>query len=498
MNWKLVFLLSLFSVYSITLVHAEEDAPHIFDGTTDSNLTELPTNNLILRDNASLIIQNIHLETIFYNSTEIITITLYDNSNLIIINSSIPASIELYNSSKVEVRDSTILHAYWCRIHNTFHNSSGIFTHDYSSFNVSDSKLGYIRSDGENIGQASTVNVMELWASGGVDSSLNLYAENCNIGRVHLTNPPNRLTGIRAGYYENLILNQQTGVSIKLHKSELKEGLSLTFQDSTINVDNCDIYVLDAVNCSRITVSDSIVWDLVVWEIGDVELVNCSVDYFSLLNNDVCEVVLDHCWIGRFDGFASSFYRLFATDSVIDYFYQGRMVDMTLNGVSIELQEWNSDVEYLSIEGVFDLENGSLPVLVLRNGLNANISVSKRFPVLVRQMIDPVEDALIEVLDGDKVLASARTGRDGYADIQLRFFEGYMNVNNGIVHETNLTNIYTLRVSVNEFTNTQTISVYTVTPISVEVQTNNNKTVLTLIAIFCILISIILLGKIRD
>ena len=493
MNWKIVALLILVS-FSSTITYAQDDTQLIIDGNTSIELTELETRSIIVRDNASLTLRNVHLQTIFYNGSDTVKIQLYDNSNLIITNSSIPASVVLFNQSRVEVINSTVFHAFWCPIHKMFHNSSGIFSQDYSTFNVINSKIGYIRADGINVGNVEGGSVMEIWPSGNPDSNVRVVAEKCNVGRVHLNEPQRNISNIRIGYYEDLLFDQQIGASIQLHKTELTSGMSLTFKNSLVEIENCDIVVLEAIDCPRVEVTDSYIWDIVLWDPKNIRLDNCSVDYFTSINEERCEIILDQCSIIRFDGYVSHFYSLTATDSVIDRFYQGRRAEMTLNDMKINFL--HGDMEYLSLSGNFNLENNTLPVLIFGKSLNANITVQREYPINVQHLNTPIEDTLIEVLDENEVIKSTRTDSEGYACIQISFFERYIHEDK-LLHETNLTKNYTLRVIDQGTEYTQKLGVYTITPIIIEVEHGVDKTVLVLIALFCLILSLILVRKVR-
>ena len=147
MKWIFIIIIIFTSIFHIGVVSAESDSELKFDGTTITYLTKLNASKIILRENASLTIQNIEMETIFYNESNTINVKLYDNSKISISNSSIPASIQGFNSSRIEIYNSSVFHASWCRVHHSFHNGSGLFVHDNSEFIAKNSKIGYIRAD---------------------------------------------------------------------------------------------------------------------------------------------------------------------------------------------------------------------------------------------------------------------------------------------------------------------------------------------------------------
>jgi len=282
---------------------------------------------------------------------------------------------------------------------------------------------------------------------------------------------------------------------VHLHTSLLRDGVSVTFRDGPVRIDDCDIVVLDAFNCSLVEVTDSYAWDIVLWDSELALLGNCSVDYFNIIDRDLCDIVLDNCFIGRFGGDVG-FYRLNASDSVIDDFYPGQSSEMNLNGMNVTFQ--SADMSYLSLHGDYNLGNNTLPALVFGGSPSANITVCRMYPVRVQRGDTPVEGAVVEVLDGDEVIRNAITDGDGYAVFQLVYFKGYRRELNTFLQESNLTNSYTLRVTEGSETYTQSLGAYTVTPINVAFENSVNRNVLLLIVILCLLSSIVLIWRAKS
>ena len=454
-------------MFHSTNVQAQEETQLIIDGNMTIELSELDNRTIILRDNAYLKINNVHMETIFNRSYSTIKLQVYDDANLEIINSTLPATVSLYNSSSVSIVNSTVFHASWCSVSHGFHNGSGIFARGFSDFKIRDSKIGYIRAYENNSGNVFGTSVMELGSTSvGIETNIVIDVENSTIGRVHLTEPEKKLSNIKKGFHEDLLFDQKVGTEIQLYNSELRDGLSVYFRDRDLEIIDCDIYVLNTVNCSQVELTDSNVMILTLSHTERVELENCNVTGFYIRSESDLELTLNHTHIERYDVDILNSYKLFARDSAIDVFYQGKRVEMELYGVDVAFQE--RDMERLSMVGEFNLENNTLPVLVSQVYLNTNMTVDRVFPVIVQNLNVPVEDALVEVLDDDEVVYRTYTDNEGNAKVRLIFFERVRLGNHEMLRDSNVTQAYLLRVSTtNGFEYVHRLDVYSVIPILV-------------------------------
>lgn len=482
-------------MFHSTNVLAQEETQLIINGNMTRELSELNNRTIILKDNAYLTIKNVYFEYIFNRSLHTFEINLYDNANLEIINSTLPAGISLYNSSSVAIVNSTVFHASWCRVHNSYHNGSGIFVHDHSTFNTMNSKIGYIRSKGRNSGTVQGGSVMEIWTSSQEsDMELLVDVKNCSVNRVHLNQPNIQVSSIRNGYHDELVIDHKLGTVIHLQESDLVDGLSLTYRDSPIEIDNSDIFVLVSHGCPRVEVFDSYIWDIVLWDSENVELGNCTVDYFTSINDNIVEINLNRTNIGRFDGHVSHFYRLNAIKSRIKEFYQGRNAEMSLYGMEIDFLD--GDMEYLSMSGVFNIENNSLPVLISGTFDKPNITIDRVFPVYVQQLNQPIEGVLVEVSDENEVVFITRTDDEGLAKVQLLFVDKIWIEDQKVKMDSNLTQVYKLRVSdSNGFEYVQNLGVYSESPISVEYEDRVDEALLFIISVLCIVSMLVILRK---
>ena len=105
MKYKILVLIATIFCFHSSIAYAQdnyqEDYQLLLDGNTNIEFTSIPAKIVTLRDNATLTIKNVHMETIFnrnLNSVKFnsVKFNVFDNSKLVIINSILPARAQEY------------------------------------------------------------------------------------------------------------------------------------------------------------------------------------------------------------------------------------------------------------------------------------------------------------------------------------------------------------------------------------------------------------------
>lgn len=456
-------------------------------GNTVLRYTEGPVpEDIQLFDNSTLIITGVYPETTLYNDTQDLKLDVYDNSSVIMTNSNFQGIINLYNRTSLEMVDSSVFDARWCGIHRDFHNGSLIRAYDSSNLMISSSKVGYLRGYDDISAIITGSSVMEIgsYVNRGEAFDVQFQVTDSSVGRIHLYNVNATLDGIRAGFYDHIVFDQVPGQIITLDDSTLKRGITVTNYNTSMSITNSDLYVVSAYDGSPVKISKSYIWSLQLSESPEIsKLDGCQIDYMNLHHEHEVTVEANNCDIGRFSTF--KYHILIASNTTIHDYYQGRTAKMVLNRSNINLR--NPAIYQLDINGEFNLENNSLPEF--RNW-GSNITINRLFPLTVTKNNVPVKEAHIQVMKDKQAIRYLTTDSDGYTEFSLVFANHHSFKETPPVVFFNLTDQYTLLVTLPDTHQNQTIDVYTKTPINIHLEVRTHENILLFIASIAILMII--------
>jgi hypothetical protein len=447
------------------------------------NITTFPS-PVILFDNATLIINDLDSQIVFYNhDTVSMDIESYNNTRIIVSDSSFPGSFHINGNSMISVSNSTVFMSWWCSPPHGFHNGSGVFASDYGSIEVLNSKICLVRL--EEYAQASFQNSILEMIQGRNTVKSSFELQSCEIGRLRLYDPVEDLNGVRKGNIVNRKFTQQPGITFNFFNTRLKDGLEVCIEDSDRAFTLCDFYLLSLFNGTNAKVTNSSIWASSVYD-SSLDMVGCNVDYLNVMEGS--DIKLEKCLIERLD--PSYSLNLVSKNTQIEQYYLTTRNNMTLENTNLTISKEN--FWELNITGSFNIINSTLPLM---SAYPHNVRIKRTYPVTITSDQKPVEDAKVILTKKGQIIGEYESNEVGYTEFDI-IYEDIYNVHDVFDYVYgNLTDTYKLTVISSGQNETRTIDIYTLTPIRVDFKPRINHyiyyiTLIAAIALVCLTINL--------
>jgi len=476
----LVLLLLLFYSPVTCWAGLEEDGDHLtITGDSVYILNEYDDTFLeyTVRDSGKLVIRNVVGDIYDSNGYLMLRINTYDDAFIDVQDSRLPATVYLYNQSRAQVSNSSLVFYSSCPAHG-YHINGGVKLNDRATASIETSTVGQLLALDESSAEIIDSTVEDI-LPGVVDSRAQILLTDSRVYRIRFR--PDNVTLI-----ENLrneaLLNWDSstffpGGKIVFDNTELVNGTRLNLEGDEIVVINSDFYWLSIGHSTASTVEGSDLWVLRFSSSrGPMKVIDSSMSYLTVLQCNEGSVVVDGCdieelgyqWSTAGLEVINSSIGVFRVEEILqnDTVVNHRFTNSTVRDLALESRaNWtlsylfeDTEVEALRlphtgktrVSGGLRVLNKTVPLFL---DLNHDFCLSREYPVLVMRDGEPVPNATLALSNGNVTLWTGVTDGFGSTSVDVLFRNMYW-INDPVVNPDlprivrldNLTDTLTLTV----------------------------------------------------
>lgn len=480
----LVLLLLLFYSPVTCWAGLEEDGDHLTitgDSVYTINDHDDAFREYTVRDSGRLVIRDVFDE--IYASGEYLRLSIYtnvhayDDAVIEVYDSRLPAMVNLYNRSRAQVSNSSLIFYSSCPTHG-YHVGGGVKLNDWATASIKGSTVGGLLALDDSSVEVFDSTIEDI-LSGTLDSRGQILLSDSRVHRIWFN--PSNVTLVENLRNEALSNWDSStvfpGGKIVFDNTELVNGTWLSLEGDEYVVRNSDFYGLSIGHSTASTVEGSDLWYLgFTSSRGLMRVIDSSMSYLSVYQCTGGRVVVDGCIIEelRYEWSTAGLevinssigvFRvedLLQNDTVVSHRFTGSTVrDLALESRASWTLSYlfeDTEVEALRlphtgktrIAGGLRVLNETVPLFL---DMNHDFYLSRGYPVLVTRGGEPVSNATLVLSNGNVTLWTGVTDGNGSASVDVLFRNMYQ-INDLVVNPDlprivrfdNLTDTLTLTV----------------------------------------------------
>ncbi len=523
---RLVLLLLLFVAPVTCRAGIEEDGDHLtITGDSVYILNEYDDTFLeyTVRDSGRLVFRNVVGDIYDSNGYLWLRINTYDDAVIDVQDSRLPATIYLFNQSRAQVSNSSLVFYSSCPAHG-YPINGGVKLNVRATASIETSTVGQLLALDESSAEIIDSTVEDILPEP-VDSRSQILLSDSRVYRIKFN--PSNVTLIE-NLRNDAFLNWDSstvfpGGKIVFDNTELLNGTSVSLEGDEYFVRNSDFYWLSIRNSTASTVEGSDLWVLRFSSSrGPMKVINSSMSYLIVLQCNEGSVVVDGCDIEEL-GYAWStvdlevkdtsigVFRLEETvneDSVVSHRFTGSTVrDLALESSANWTLSYlfeDTEVEALRlpytgktrIAGTISVLNKTVPLFI---DMNHDFYLSREYPVLVTRGGEPVPNATLALSNGNVTLWTGVTDDNGSTSVDVLFRNIYQ-INDLVVNPDlprivrfdNLTDTLTLTVEVQGQVIETQLTAMSDTPIMIDYSSSRRGNDLFVFGLLAVIIFLVL------
>lgn len=413
---------------------------------------------ITVKDNGKLILRDIVSEIFDPDRNTHLTINLWGDAVIEVIDSVIPAKIYLHNNSQAKITNSSIAIYHSCPAHG-YHFSGGITLYEQSSATIFDSLIDNLHPRDQ--AQVSVYRTrIEYIIKRDIGSTSKVKLHDSKVYRLMIE--PGNLTvieNLKRGVYH--MWNSSTVFNvgdIVFYDTELVNGSHITLRSSEFRVTNCDFYGLAIENSTGAVIEDTDSWYISVVDLhGPINVKNATLGALSFFMCPEGSLLLENSEVNSLRYFSSALEVTVVNSSIklmealfneldnnrtmvhsfSDTDIKELQIGSALNG-SVTYQFNSTVVEGIKlgslgmtyITGNLTILNKTIPSFL---DLNHERYLKREYPVIIIKSGTPMDQAYIELSNGNKTIWSGYTDERGKAIVPI-LFHSWFQINNPIVN----------------------------------------------------------------